>query len=538
MRTRLRRSRACSAITTPRVSSESGFSAPPARTDRTPAVMLLPDDVRSWVATTACVAIAYLMTAHGVLAWMGEWQIPLFAGALAGVLADSWAQAALVTLVTLAALESASPPMLAQAGPAGVTATAMSVALGAAASAGVAFALSRAGTRRRAWTLALVALLVACTLAMLWAPLFPAGTPAAHYGPLAATTISEVPQPGHYVNDDALYRRIFYLMHQRIDYYHAFKQAWTGLRQHPAPPNTVVAIRLPTLFWLWSRLPNDAFFVVYVYLGFATLGCVSAAFIAGELAGVRFAPLGSLGLATYAMGSAASVYVTYVDLPAACVSLAGVALFLGSRRTGNRTVLWAAAGVVTAAALTREVLAYLILLAALIALLEPAGKRVRAIVPWLAALGVFWVGYAAHAWAALGYIAPGSRSLSYLKGSPGFALDSLRRFSDYFVSGGAVLPALFLLGALGAIAVARRGDVGFAAFALAALVTPLAFMTRFGNPGIDAAGNQVNYWGNLFVPLALALWPASCLLLPTAQPRRLPAEQSPTNWEIPPTHAG
>ena len=50
--------------------------------------------------------------------------------------------------------------------------------------------------------------------------------------------------------------------------------------------------------------------------------------------------------------------------------------------------------------------------------------------------------------------------------------------------------------------------------AAVAVVVPVLAMAKLGNPGIDAAGHQVNYWGNLVVPLALSLWPAAVLLLP------------------------
>jgi hypothetical protein len=488
--------------------SESGLAA--LRT-RAP---LLPDDIRSWVSTTACVAIAYMLVAHGFLASGGTWQIPLFLGVLAGVLADTWAQAGLIAAVVVLALEFASPPVLAGGAALGAGGVAVSTVLATVASALTALGVGSAAQRRRGAQRVAVVVLVLWTLANLWTPLLAGGYPPTRFGRLDAATIRAVPQPGRYVNDDEIYRRVFYLMHQHVDYYHAFQQAWDGLRQHPATPNTVVAYRLPTMFWLWSLLPNDAFAIVPVFLAFVSVGAIAASFIAADLAGVEFAPLAALSLAAFAMGTGTSVYVTYVDLPAACLALAGIALFVRSRVKGDIRLLWAAAAALTVAALTREILAYLIVLAALTALLEPAGRRLRGAAPWLASLGVFSAGYALHAWAASSLIAPNSHALSYLKGSPAFALDALRRFSDYIVAGGAVLPALFLLGVIGAIAAYRSAGLPFAAFAVAALLVPVAVMTRFGNPALDSAGRQVNYWGNLFVPFALALWPVSTRLVP------------------------
>ena len=77
-----------------------------------------------------------------------------------------------------------------------------------------------------------------------------------------------------------------------------------------------------------------------------------------------------------------------------------------------------------------------------------------------------------------------------------------------------MLPLLFALGVLGGWAAHRRAGRPFALFAVMALVVPVVAMVKLGNPGIDATGLQVNYWGNLFVPLALSLWPVSAILLP------------------------
>ena len=206
--------------------------------------------------------------------------------------------------------------------------------------------------------------------------------------------------------------------------------------------------------------------------------------------------------------------MTYVDLPAACLALAGVALFVRSCVTRDDRVLYAAAGVLALAALTREILVYLIVLAALSALFQPVGKRLRRATPWLLALGVFALGYAAHVWAVEAYVAGRVSTLNYLQGSPAFALDAVTRFSNYITAGPFLLPLLVLLGALGAWAAAKQAGVPFSAFSAVAILVPIVAMAKLGNPGIDASGQQVNYWGNLIIPLALSLWPVALLLLP------------------------
>ena len=133
-------------------------------------------------------------------------------------------------------------------------------------------------------------------------------------------------------------------------------------------------------------LPADPFSIVYLYLVLCSIGVISAGLIAGQLVGARFAPLAAVTLAAYAFSVGFSLYVTYVDLPASCIALVGVALFVRARLREDRSMLWAAAGVLTLVALTREILVYLIVLAALSTLLEDPGKRLRQAAPWLVGL--------------------------------------------------------------------------------------------------------------------------------------------------------
>ena len=477
-------------------------------------IAALPQDVRSWVVTFVAVALAYLLTSHALFLFFGVWQIPLFVGVLAGMIASSYLQAGIVAVGGLALLQLISPPVFIARAPLGLGGWVLSVVLVAAASLGVGYVRTAGIVPKKTLALGVSSLLVVWALVNLWVPLLAGGIPLTGYGPLHAADISAVPQPHQYVNDDAIYRRVFYLMHAGTPYYQAFRDAWLGLKQAPPLPSSVTAYRLPTMYWLWNLLPDNAFLIVTVFLGFASIGAVAAAFITGQLVGIRFAPLAALAVAGYAAGSAVTVYLTYIDLPAACIALVGIALFARAAVSDDDRFLYAAATVLALAALTREILAYLIVFAALSALLQPAGKRLRRALPWIAALGTFALGYAAHAYEVTTLIANRSGTIGYVGGSPAFALDAIRRFSDWMAAGGIVLPLLFVLGVLGALGAAKRAGRPFSVFALAALVVPIVAMVKLGNPGIDAAGQQVNYWGNLFVPLALSLWPVAAILLP------------------------
>jgi hypothetical protein len=276
------------------------------------------------------------------------------------------------------------------------------------------------------------------------------------------------------------------------------------------------------MYWIWTVMPADPFSIAYLFLAAASIGTVAAASIAGQLAGARFAPLAAAALVAYAMGSAITVYITYVDLPATCIALVGVALLLRGHVDRDIRWVWAAAVVITAAALTREILIYITLLALVVSLFEPACKRLRSAAPWIASLLAFLVGYALHAMAVHGMLVAASSAITYWKGSPHFALDSLVRFTDLMTGNGVLLVVLFGFGIAGAMASRKRAGLPFALFATAALLAPMLTMLKVGNPGIDAAGNEVNYWGNLFVPLALAFWPAWVLLMPGPEEDSVP----------------
>lgn len=469
--------------------------------------------IRSWVVATLSVCFGYLIVSNGLFTVAPLWQIGIFVGALAVLVAATPWQAAIVAPGVCATALLAAAPALPNHAPLTFLEWLLTVALTAVTAIGLGQLRGRVALHPRLFSLVLSGALILGVVASLWVPLLASGR-FDSYGTMKASTIRAVPLAGHYVNDDAIYRSLFYHMHDGMPYYESYIAAWLGLKHKPPLPAAVVAYRLPTMYWLWNLLPRDAFLIEIVFLAFASIGAVAAAAITAQLVGVRFAPLASAGLAAYAMGSAMTVYVTYIDLPAASIALVGIALFVRAMITGRTRYLWAAATVLTVAALTREILAYLIILAAISAFFAPEGRRLPSFAPWMASISVFFLGYLAHDLAVQGVLHATSNTLSYVNGSPAFALDALRRFSNIMQGGGALLPVLFVMGIIGALGAGKRTGRVFVIFAIAALAIPLLGMMKFGNPGIDAAGQQVNYWGNLFVPLSLALWPAWTLVLP------------------------
>jgi hypothetical protein len=470
-------------------------------------------DLRWWAIGVVSGLGAYLTASHGLFFTGGTWQIPLFVGCVVGLATATRVQAATVAgSVTLASL-MLLPPLL----PFGAKLTAsdltLALALSAAAAAIVAHLhVTVSDSGRRVFTFAASAALVLWVIINMWMPLFATGLPVQGYGILRAAAVNDVPAPDTYQYDDQVYRRTYYLLHQDRPYYEAFNEAWLQQQNKPAAPNSVMGYRLPTYYALWRLLPSEVFSLVYLFLAFCTVGVIASASIAGQLVGARFAPLAACAMAAYSMSVGITASVTYIDLPSMCIALAGIALLIRAKLTESRKALWAAIAVLTLAALTREILAYFLVLGALTALLEVPEKRLKAAAPWGAGLGVFFLGYAMHAAAVWGYLSDSSK-ISYLRGNLDFAIKAITTYSFAMNGQGVAISLIFALGVAGAVASHRRLGRTLAWMFTVALVLPILAMVRFGNIAIAPDGTQVNYWGMLVVPLALALWPSWVLLL-------------------------
>lgn len=488
---------------------------------------------REWLRLGVVLAVAYLIVSNGLLFFVGAPQIAVFLGVSAALLSRDTNGAIATVAVVSAVMTIVSPPRLVfdQAG-AGVWL--QITLLSAAAAYGVRALRDRWPAHDARIVRVCVIGLMVLLLANFWVPLLVGGIhPLVAYGPLAASTLRPVPEAGTYILDDELYRRFFHLLHGEQGHYEAFRDAWLGLRVHGDLPATVTSYRLPTYYWLWRAVPADAFLIVPIFLLFVSAGGIAAGVIAATLGGAAWVPLAAAAVLTYGMGVAISVYVTYIDLPAACIALCGIAALLYARRHGSMGWLWTAVGLLTLAALTREILAYLLGVGAVSALtiwaprpkssssgeMATAGRASvissadwRAVRPWVAGLLVFAVGYAMHAWQVMTHIAGRTGHLDYRQGGVAFSLTAISVFGDVFSGTNGLLFALVVTGVVGiwrgtrstdAEASARAGRV----FLLLAVLSPLAVMLVFGNPGHDLRGGLVNYWGQLFVPIALACWP-------------------------------
>lgn len=475
-------------------------------------------------------AVLYLVVANGFLFFFGLPQIALMLGAVAALMFERPAPAAAFAAGVVAVVSAIAPPFVA----AGISTTfdwvRISSLTGASAFAFAWVRQSQPGARERTrFDAGIVGMLVIVLLVNLWIPLLIAGTqPLAGYGPLPASTIRAVPIPGAYQNDDALYRRVFFLLHEGRGHYAAFRDAWAGLQSFEGFPQTVFSYRLPTYYWIWRMLPNDAFLIEVVFLTFASGGIVAAALIGAQLGGPLAAVLSAASVAAYAMGIAISVYMVYVDFPAVCVVLVGCALFLRGRRTGQQPFIVGGIAALLLAALMRELLAFLLPVAFLATWLGAARdcRQTRRVLA--GAMLIFAVAYGLHVKAVLQSIPVRTAHLDYLQGSTRYALDAIAAFGNVFHGTSATLAGLCITGILAmGVYIARPwrrvrvadvhgpesdgwmppGAQELLVLLFSASVLPLMAMSLVGNPGVVPGLGYVNYWGMWFVPLTLTAWP-------------------------------
>lgn len=481
-----------------------------------------------WFRLGVTLAVAYLIVANGLLFFAGAVQIALLLGVSAALLSNHTNGAVVTAALVGAVMTIVSPPRLVfDQGGAGVL---LQITLLSAAAAYGVRELRDRWPSHDAWIVrACVAGLIIMLLANFWLPLVVSGIhPLVGYGPLPAARLRPEPVAGAYITDDELYRRFFYLLHQGQGHYEAFRDAWLGLRIRGELPASVTSYRLPTYYWVWRSLPADAFLIVPVFLLMVSLGGIAAGSIAATLGGAAWAPLATAAVLTYGMGVAISVYVTYVDLPAASIALCGIAVLLHARRRQAPAWVWTGVALLTLAALTREILAYLLGVGAVSALVSSlyasrststpmslasrAAAPLRTVRPWLAGLLVFAIGYAVHAWQVMERIPGRTGHLNYRQGGVAFSLSAISLFGDVFSGTDLLLALLVITGLVGIWRATRSVSPGAGPgesrlFLLLAVLSPLVAMLVVGNPGLNLQGGLVNYWGQLFVPIALACWP-------------------------------
>jgi len=318
------------------------------------------------------------------------------------------------------------------------------------------------------------------------------------------------PAAGKTPGDRDYFLNFFYQTHAGVPYYDAVIATYRAdaLGEYRLP-NGIPGYRLPTLFALWQLLPAQGSALVPAFLLFATLAVVSAYAIGTQLAQRGAGVLSALLVAAAYLNISTSSFVLFVDGWAMAITLTGMALLIGALQRRSTPLMWAALAVMLLAASMREILLYPILLGTASVVLLPRAQWLRAAAPWLVALGLFALLYAAHVWAIDGRVDKAGSVGFWLNGGPAHLLATLRFFDQLMGGAPWFIPLLVVSGLVGAALVMRTQRQLGGLLLTCVLVPHIAFLL-FGSAGRDLITGAVpGYWSMLVHPLALALAPVA-----------------------------
>lgn len=477
------------------------------------------------------------VTASTVLAYSLVLDVPfqlqvLFLGAVAASATRRWVDAALAAFGGTAAgiVATSMASRLTWQDPSAWMPLMLRLAAGAAV---VAAALGAAAYLRHRLRAGVPLLGVLVIIAMVWTTSLNYSAKMDAEGTTFAESIASVPRLSQGSMDSEIYRHDVQTLRSGLPYYSTHAQALKTINPEMNLPASPMNYRLPTLYWMLSRLPANGVWWVVLMCVFASFVIAAAYLLAARLGGSE------VGLT--AAVSVAALYATYAQSSAliytepwaggfGLMAVAVLAIGIAGDRLDTR-VSWASALLALAGALFRELaVAYLLLGLVCVLLVDMRDRRLW--VPWAACLGLFGVVYALHASAAieagrsLAMAAPTSRfrwfhpdgsglygagvryaystglevwvgAFALAAAAAGSVLAPLRRVVRVLlggaVIGGAACLAMFRSAGATTVADAPPGYWGDLVFAVMLAVAPLALaaLARAAMPADDGATNAV-----------------------------------------------
>jgi hypothetical protein len=285
-----------------------------------------------------------------------------------------------------------------------------------------------------------------------------------------------------------------------------------------------LSYRLPTLYWLLSRLPAGGWSVIV-----AMLSVGSGAAVAGYVLARRFV---TVPLALVSAAGLTGLFATYSTVPgvmhaeiwAGAFSLVAVTLFVLARREPARAAAYmvAAAAAALCAASIRELAAPVVVLGLALTVLDRDTRCGRMWVPWAVALVLTAAGYSAHWAEASAAIRAASLSAMASQPGPGWwrpdglglygGIDFFRGIMAWPLAAGWVAAAAGLAGAV----FGPRGRLE--RLMSATLVGGGMLAVLFLRPnGSTSTGAPVGYWSEIYVPTMVACIPLALAWLPGAR---------------------
>ncbi len=378
---------------------------------------------------------------------------------------------------------------------------------------------ARAGLARRADIALVAGAVLVCVYGMWSTALTIARMPvpgAVRGGMSLVQQLDARPVTGTVMSDDEFFRDVVWRMRElREPYYDAYRTAYRENARWGSDPVFFLSYRLPASYWLLAATPGGGMGMVVEALLFATVGVAASVFVAARRVRLPLAVIASAAVASYFLFLCIQTTVVYAEPRAVALALAAMACAgMADRSARPRAWTVAAVALAVAAALFRELVAFVLVAGLAAAFFAGARRRRFEVAAWGVGLGLVGAALVAHYVAVGGRVAVGGGGFGrYLGLSPGNVVAAIRYGTWYL--GGEGWPAFVLagLGLLGAsMAPGRRERV----FAFLAVALPLLGFLVFHDAGVDEKGVQMNYWGILVDPLLYALVPWALALLPGA----------------------
>jgi len=366
----------------------------------------------------------------------------------------------------------------------------------------------------------MVPVTVLATVALLGSALFVASTIVSTPLPDTGTTklqpLEVRPVAGQPMDDGEFYRAVVWKMRQGTRYLDAFREGYQeNARWKGEAPHSLLGVRTPVLFELWAKLPGGPHAPFWLLLALALTAMVAAPVVIHRAVPPILGVAGGAALVVYVFGYAFTPGLLFLsEIWAGVVAVLSFAAFAAAQRErAGRGWMVAAASIATVAAITRELMVFLLIAGVLAALLGPKERRRFDVTVWAAAFVVFAAAWAAHLAAARRIVTPiAGRGFEWVQNG---GLDNV--YSGVISSTGGfgttwIPVALAVLGVLGALA---QPDRQFRVFATAAIVMPFV---GFLFVGTDATvyGTDIpyNYWGGIVMPAAIVMAPAALAWIP------------------------
>lgn len=471
-------------------------------------------------------ALLYVTIARGILYYVPLLQIPLIVGVVVGLFLRAPGNAAVLAgLVVLVGTLALPPFALAHVAPAEIFLPAVVMALGAAACAvavqGIRQKLSRKTTQLIAWALVLL------LIVNLWATTITLNSRViTEDGRSAVDLLREKPVAGEVWSDEDFYRQVVWLMSDdRMGFYEAFQTGYQQNVRWQRDPNTVLGVRMPTAFLFWQSLPAKPWSIILSYLTLASAAGLALTWMTARRSKVVYAVPAVAALSGLVLFVATSRMILNTEPWAvllAIISVSAGVVALGEDRSTRLLLISVVAA--TLAVITRELFVYVFVAGIASALMGPAGGRASRVGLWLAGLAVVFAVYAVHAVSASAIVTSTGTAAQWFNGGFSNLLLGLRYATDY-IGRTVLVPILFALLALfGAYAAPSREERVYLGLMCA---LPLIGFLFFGSDAREIATQaEVNYWGQIAVPVLIALSPLGLGALVQARP--VPAEDSTT----------